>query len=160
MPPLRRVVAARDPRNPGLGWRLYSREPVPAPDPEAVWRAHRIALGIPEGGEDFVYGDAFPHEANLDILHGVDFKKGCYVGQEVVSRVHHRGSNRKRVMRVRFPGEAQAGTPVVAGEAALGSLGSSIVGEGLAMLRIDRLADARSAGIAPTLGGRPIEIVD
>ena len=61
-----------------------------------AYEAHRIALGVPRGGEDFSYGNAFPHEADLDQLHGVDFDKGCYVGQEVVSRVEHRSSARSR----------------------------------------------------------------
>ena len=63
----------------------------------------RIAAGAPKGGLDFAYGDAFPHDANFDLLHGVDFDKGCYVGQEVVSRMKHRGTARKRVARVKLP---------------------------------------------------------
>ena len=70
----------------------------------AAYEAHRIALGVPSGGLDFVYGDAFPHEADMDQLHGVDFQKGCYVGQEVVSRMEHRGSARTRVVPVAFDG--------------------------------------------------------
>ncbi len=74
--------------------------------------AHRIALGVPRGGLDFIYGDAFPHEADIDQLGGVDFDKGCYVGQEVVSRVEHRGSARSRVVPVAFDGGApEAGIP-------------------------------------------------
>ena len=64
------------------------------------YEAHRIALGVPRGGLDFIYGDAFPHEADMDQLGGVDFDKGCYVGQEVVSRIEHRGTARKRVVPV------------------------------------------------------------
>ena len=66
--------------------------------------AHRIALGVPRGGLDFQYNDAFPHEADMDQLNGIDFEKGCYVGQEVVSRVEHRGTARKRVVPVTFRG--------------------------------------------------------
>ena len=62
----------------------------------ADYEAHRIALGVPRGGLDFIYGDAFPHEADMDQLDGVDFDKGCYVGQEVVSRIEHRGTARNR----------------------------------------------------------------
>ena len=68
------------------------------------YEAHRIALGIPSGGVDFRYGDAFPHEADMDQLHGVDFAKGCYVGQEVVSRMEHRGSARTRAVPVALRG--------------------------------------------------------
>src|SRR5262249_41253660 len=56
----------------------------------SIYEAHRIALGVPRGGVDFVYGDTFPHESDMDQLHGVDFDKGCFVGQEVVSRIEHR----------------------------------------------------------------------
>src|SRR5580658_3312142 len=62
------------------------------------YEAHRIAVGVPQGGLDFRYGDAFPHEADMDQLGGVDFQKGCYVGQEVVSRMEHRGTARTRAV--------------------------------------------------------------
>ena len=65
------------------------------------YHAHRIALGVPEGGKDYALGDTFPHEALFDQLNGVSFEKGCYVGQEVVSRMQHRGTARKRVVPVR-----------------------------------------------------------
>ncbi len=71
----------------------------------AAYEAHRIALGVPRGEPDFGYSDAFPHEADMDQLRGVDFDKGCFVGQEVVSRMAHRGSARTRVVPVRFDGE-------------------------------------------------------
>ena len=67
-----------------------------------AYEAHRIALGVPRGGLDFIYGDAFPHEADMDQLAGVDFDKGCYVGQEVVSRVEHRASARSRVVPIAY----------------------------------------------------------
>ena len=70
----------------------------------AAYEAHRIALGVPRGGLDFMYGDAFPHETNMDRLHGVDFDKGCYVGQEVVSRMQHRGTARTRTVRITLDG--------------------------------------------------------
>ena len=80
-----------------------TRPPNSAPrsSPRARYEAHRIALGIPRGGVDFGYGDAFPHEADMDQLGGVDFTKGCYVGQEVVSRMEHRGIARTRAVPVR-----------------------------------------------------------
>ena len=67
---------------------------------EDEYHAHRIALGVPEGGRDYAFGDAFPHEAMFDQLAGVDFNKGCFVGQEVVSRMEHRGTARKRIVGV------------------------------------------------------------
>src|SRR5262249_17878564 len=101
--------AYRDPRDARLGWRaIISRFVHPAnPDqPMAAYDDLRSGLRIPQAGTDFAYLETFPHEANMDLLHGIDFNKGCYVGQEVVSRVHHRGSWRKRIARVFFAGPA------------------------------------------------------
>ena len=107
----------------------------------------------PKGGVDFLYGDAFVHDINLDFMNGVDFKKGCYVGQEVVARVHFRKSARKRIVKIHFDGPAPApGTPVMAGETAIGQIGSTAGTEGLATLRIDRLEEARAEG-APIKAG-------
>jgi folate-binding protein YgfZ len=126
----------------------------------AAYEAHRIALGVPRGGLDFIYGDAFPHETDMDQLGGVDFDKGCFVGQEVVSRIEHRGTARTRVVPVSFDGFApEAGTPVSAGEKAVGTLGSSAQGRGLAMLRLDRAADALAAGQPLTAGGIEMRLV-
>jgi len=126
-----------------------------------TYEAHRIALGIPRGGLDFIYGEAFPHETDMDQFGGIDFEKGCYVGQEVVSRVEHRGTARNRVVPVTFEAFApEAGTPVTAGERAVGTMGSSARGRGLAMLRLDRVADAFAAGLPLTAGGveiRPVK---
>jgi tRNA-modifying protein YgfZ len=120
----------------------------------SAYEAQRIALGVPSGGLDFIYGDAFPHETDMDQLGGVDFEKGCFVGQEVVSRIEHRGTARTRVVPVTFDGFApEAGTPVSAGEKAVGTLGSTAQGRGLAMLRLDRVADALTAGQRLVAGG-------
>ena len=109
---------------------------------------------MPRGGLDFIYGDAFPHETNMDRLHGVDFDKGCYVGQEVVSRMQHRGTARTRTVRVVLDGPApEAGTAIVAGDKPVGTMGSSAAGAGLALVRIDRVADALAAGVPLTSGG-------
>ena len=85
------------------------------------YHAHRIALGVPEGGKDYVFGDAFPHEADLDQLNGVSFSKGCFVGQEVVSRMQHRGTARKRVVPVEGEAPLQSGAEITAGAAAIGT---------------------------------------
>jgi folate-binding protein YgfZ len=116
--------------------------------------AHRIALGAPRGGLDFHYSDAFPHEADMDQLNGVDFQKGCYVGQEVVSRVEHRGTARKRVVPVAFEDFApEAGVRVTVGETEVGVMGSSARGRGLAMLHLGRIGDALAAGQTIVSGG-------
>ena len=124
----------------------------------AAYDAHRIALGVPRGGLDFIYGDAFPHETDMDQLAGVDFDKGCYVGQEVVSRMEHRGTARNRIVPIAAEGFApDGGVPVMAGDRQVGITGSHAGNRGLAMLRLDRVADARAAGTPLSAGGVPIE---
>jgi folate-binding protein YgfZ len=157
----------RDPRHPGLGTRVILPPHVAAAAAAdlgaelvdaAAYEIYRVTLGIPRGGLDFIYGDAFPHEADMDQLNGVDFDKGCFVGQEVVSRMQHRRSARKRVVPVAFDGFGpEAGIPILAGERPIGVMGSSTQGRGLAMLRLDRLADAYSAGDSLVAGGVPIQ---
>jgi tRNA-modifying protein YgfZ len=151
-----------DPRAANLGLRVIAPHELLAKiagADEDAYEAHRIALGIAKGGIDFPYGDTFLHDANLDLMHGVDFKKGCYVGQEVVARVQYRQSARKRIVNIHFDGPAAPpGTPIVAGETALGQVGSAAGAEGLAMLRIDRLEEAKRAGVAIMAGGTKINV--
>ncbi len=152
----------RDPRLPTLGWRIILPPHLAAEAAadmgaelvaEAEFEAHRIALGVPRGGLDFIYGDAFPHEADMDQFHGVDFDKGCYVGQEVVSRMQHRGIARTRVVPVAYDGLApEAGAAVTAADKPVGTFGSSARGRALALLRLDRVADALAAGHALVAG--------
>jgi tRNA-modifying protein YgfZ len=124
------------------------------------YEAHRIALGLPRGGLDFAYGDAFPHEADMDQLGGVDFTKGCYVGQEVVSRIEHRGIARTRAVPVAYDGPApETGVAVTAGGHTLGTMGSAAGGHGIALLRLDRVADALARGEPLLAGERPIRLV-
>lgn len=151
-----------DPRLPALGHRIMIEPHLAAATAAALgaslvdphnYEAHRIALGIPRGGVDFAYGDAFPHEADMDQLAGVDFAKGCYVGQEVVSRMQHRATARTRVVPLAYEGFApQPGTPVMAGDKAIGTLGSSAAGRALALVRLDRVADALAAGLPLAAG--------
>jgi hypothetical protein len=96
----------------------------------------------------------------MDQLHGVDFAKGCYVGQEVVSRIEHRGSARNRVVPIAYDGYApDAGAPVTAGDKSVGTFGSSAAGRALAMLRLDRVADALAAGTPLVAGGANLRLV-
>ena len=126
----------------------------------ATYEAHRIALGVPRGGQDFIYGDTFPHEADMDQLAGVDFQKGCYVGQEVVSRVEHRNSARSRLVPVAYDGGAPGGgLPVMAGDKQIGTVGSTAEGHGIALLRLDRVADAMAAGTPLMAGGIALRVV-
>ena len=147
-----------------LGWRaILPRERVLAIGEEhaPAYEALRIAAGVPKGGVDFAYGDAFPHDPNFDLLHGVDFAKGCCVGQGVVSRMKHRGTARKRVVRLRTLGKPPPpGTPVLDGELAVGALGSSSGREALAMLRLDRVDETKAAGRALSAGGVGVALAE
>jgi len=156
-----------DPRLPALGLRIMiapHRAAAAANDLGVAlvgaedYEAHRIALGVPRGGLDFGYGDAFPHEADMDQLGGVDFEKGCYVGQEVVSRIEHRGIARTRAVALRYDGAApESGAAITAGERQIGTMGSAARGYGIALVRLDRVAEAEQAALAA--GGRPIRLV-
>jgi folate-binding protein YgfZ len=156
-----------DPRLPALGQRVMlpphlAKETAADLGAEVfeaqAYEAHRIAQGVPRGGVDFIYGDAFPHETDMDQLEGVDFDKGCYVGQEVVSRMEHRGTARNRVVPIAASDFApDAGVPVMAGDRPVGITGSHAGNRGLAMLRLDRVADAWAAGTPLTAGGVAIE---
>ena len=169
-PAMKPDLAFADPRNAALGWRIL----VPAELAQkvadligadlvdsAAYDAHRIASGVPRGGLDFMYGDAFPHETNMDRLNGVDFDKGCYVGQEVVSRMQHRGTARTRTVRVIVDGPApEPGAAILAGDRTLGTMGSTAGHNGLALIRIDRAADALDAGVPLTAGGLAIRLAE
>jgi tRNA-modifying protein YgfZ len=172
-----------DPRLPALGWRAIvaaedaaalasppegeaeSREARPGEGESATpghgaYHAHRIALGVPEGGKDFLFNDTFPHEALMDQLNGIDFDKGCYIGQEVVSRMQHRGTARTRIVPVVYEDgfTAEPWSEVTAGERRLGKVGTGANGRGLVMIRLDRAADALAAGETIRAGGMPVRI--
>ena len=159
-----------DPRAPTLGTRILAPQDLAEKvavligadlvGPEA-YEAHRIACGAPRGGLDFIYGDAFPHETNMDRLHGVDFDKGCYVGQEVVSRMQHRGTARTRTVKIILDGPSpETGSPILAGDKQVGTVGSTADNKGLALVRTDRVAEALAAGLALTAGGLPLRLAE
>jgi tRNA-modifying protein YgfZ len=155
------ALAASDPRLPALGWRaILPRQAEAAGASAEDYHAHRIALGVPEGGKDFLFNDAFPHEALMDQLHGVDFDKGCYVGQEVVSRMQHRGTARSRIVPLVYLEGfvAEAGVEVTAGERLIGKTGTAANGRGLALVRLDRAAEAIAAGESIRVGGLPVRL--
>ena len=159
-----------DPRSDALGWRILVPQELTQKVADLIgaelvdssaYEAHRIAAGVPRGGLDFTYSDAFPHETNMDRLHGVDFDKGCYVGQEVVSRMQHRGTARTRTVRIVLEGFApEAGTAILAGDKSVGTIGSTAGQNGLALIRVDRVADALAAGTSLTSGGLAIRLAD
>ncbi len=128
-------------------------------DDPALYDALRIAAGLPEAGRDYALSDAFPHDVLLDLSGGLSFRTGCYVGQEVVSRMQHRGTARRRPVLVK--GEAAlpaTGTEILAGGKPLGALGSVCGALGLAIVRIDRAADALHGGTPITAGGAPVTV--
>jgi len=160
-----------DPRLPALG--LRGLAPVPlevplAPDlvaasralevPAQDYHAHRIALGVPEGGKDYSFGDAFPHDADLDQLHGVSFAKGCFVGQEVVSRMQNRAQVRKRIVAIVGDAPLLAGAEITAGAAVIGTVGSVAGKDALALVRLDRAAEAAAKGTPLMAGGVAIAL--
>jgi len=135
---------------------------VPLPDANATgsdWNAYRIAYGIAESGTDYALGDAFPHDVLLDQIGGVGFQKGCYVGQEVVSRMQHRGTARRRVLIAHGESPLPApGAEISAGGRTIGTLGSASGKEGLAIVRIDRVKDAMDRGDAIMAADVPIAL--
>jgi folate-binding protein YgfZ len=154
------AIVYADPRLPELGHRLILPKAAALADigcavaPESDYHALRIALGVPEGGRDYAFGDTFPHEALFDQLNGVDFAKGCFVGQEVVSRMEHRGTARKRIVPVEGEAELPApGTSVEADGAVIGALGSVGGSAALALVRLDRAELAVTGGKQITAGG-------
>ena len=163
-------LAFADPRNDGLGYRVLIPEDLKLKLSDLIgaelvdsaeYEAHRIALGVPRGGLDFMYSDAFPHETNMDRLAGVDFDKGCYVGQEVVSRMQHRGTARTRSVKVLLDGASpEPGATILAGDKPVGTIGSSAGGKGIALVRIDRVAEALDAGQPLTAGGLPLTLAE
>ena len=120
--------------------------------PDTSYDAARIARGIAEQGPDFAPDTMFPHDIGMDLLGGVDFKKGCYIGQEVVSRMEHRGTARRRPVIVSGI-DAPAGTAVVAGGRESGAIGQVIDGKAVAIVRLDRFD-----GGAVMVGGKPVTV--
>jgi hypothetical protein len=135
-----------DPRPAEIGWRAIGT----GQDAEAVgYDAARIARGLADSAADIGSAELFPHQANLDQLGGVSFKKGCYVGQEVVSRMEHRGTARNRILPVTVTGAMPPkGTEIRAGEKLVGTLLSSSGPFALALIRLDRLAEAQGPLVA------------
>ena len=135
--------AFADPRHPSLGWRAYDGRPGQTVD----WDALRVAAGVPESGIELIPNDTFPLEVDFERLCGVDFRKGCYVGQEVTARMKHKTELRKGLRRVRIEGEAPVGTELIAEDGRVaGTLYTQSGGEGLAYLRFDRAAGDMRAG--------------
>jgi hypothetical protein len=159
------VYIFADPRHAGLGVRLVGPEAVLAglakgfeQADAGAYHLRRVGLGIPEMGKDYPSLDAFPHEVLLDQLAGVDFRKGCYIGQEVVSRMEHRGTARTRALPLRFTNGfgGIGGAAVMAGDRQIGSIGECFGDRAIALVRLDRLEEALTSGQSLTTGGVPV----
>lgn len=143
-----------DPRLPALGWRGYGAEPPrgAAIADEDVREAQKLALGVP-GPADWGSEKTYPIEANFDLLNGIDFKKGCFVGQETTSRMKRRGTVKTRMLPIRFEGAApEPGSEILAGTLRAGEVLSGREGGAMALVRLDRIAGELA------VNGRPIRI--
>jgi tRNA-modifying protein YgfZ len=146
--------AVLDPRDPGLGWRLHAADPAAvlvgvAPLDPADWQARRIALAVPETGVELLPDDSYILESGFERLNGVDFRKGCYVGQEVTARMKHKAELRKGLVPVAVEGPPPPpGTAITADGKPAGTLFSVAAGRGLAHLRFDRATEPMHAGAA------------
>ncbi len=138
-------IAFPDPRLPALGWRIIAPKGDGAIDGDYDLR--RIALGVPEFGRDFNADEIFPLDVNYDVLNGVSYAKGCFVGQEVASRMKRKGEVRKRTVIAEFDGPApDKGAAIIAGDFTLGHVMSGAEGAALALIRLDRWEKAKAAG--------------
>ncbi|WP_404405831.1 YgfZ/GcvT domain-containing protein [Pelagibacterium halotolerans] len=144
-------ISHADPRGGGLGYRVIAET-----DAAADWargdapEAARIGAGIAALGWDFGTEEAFPHDIGMDQLDGVDFKKGCYVGQEVVSRMQHRGTARRRPVIVSGIGEAARGDSLVLDGKSVGTIGTPVAGKAVAIVRVDKVSDANAVTLNDT----------
>ena len=141
-----------DPRLPSLGWRGYGAE-ADAGAAESDYDRHRLAIGVP-GPADWGEDASYPLEADFDLLNAIDFKKGCFIGQETTSRMKRRGSIKSRMLPITFEGEAPAvGAEILAGTLRAGEVLSGIHGRAMALVRLDRIE-----GAALTADGRACEV--
>ncbi|MBX5228899.1 folate-binding protein YgfZ [Rhizobium sp. NLR9b] len=153
------IGGARDSRFAKAGVPLRRRAGRHGDDAPSLYDALRIRHGIVTSGSDFALQDAFPHDVLMDLNDGLSFKKGCYVGQEVVSRMQHRGTARRRVVTVSAATTLpQMGTQITAAGKPVGTLGSVEGGSGLAIVRIDRAGAAMAEGTPLLAGQTPVSL--
>ncbi len=144
-----------DPRLGGLGLRGYDAPPPKMANevPEATYQAHRLALGVPDPEADAPADTTYPIEANFDLLNGIDFKKGCFVGQETTSRMKRRGTIKTRMLPIHFDGPVPAfGTEILNGDLRAGQVLNGQGGQAMAAMRLDRLEGALN------IDGRPVRV--
>lgn len=142
-----------DPRLPVLGWRIYDAAPEPTAT-EDDYDAFRLAQGVPDPARDCLPDKTFPIEGNFDLLHGIDFQKGCFVGQETTSRMKRRGAIKNRMLPITFEGPSPAfGAELLAGDLRAGEVLSGREGRAMALVRLDRIEEAEL-----TVDGRPVSV--
>lgn len=156
-----------DPRDSRLGLRLIVRTgsgQAPVRElsgaqfaEEVQYLAMRVTVGIAEGRYDYPLGDTYPHEANFDLINGVSFKKGCFVGQEVVARMENKTVVRKRVAKI-AGSNLTAGADIKIGDVSIGTVGSVSGRDGLGLVRLDRVAEAVQKSQAITVSGHDVTV--
>ncbi len=148
-------ISFADPRLPALGWRIIGSHHDSAQS--ADYDRRRVARGVPEFGKDFGSDEMFLLDVNYDVLNGVSYKKGCFVGQEVTSRMKRKTDVRKRALIVECKDASfEKGAPATAGDSTLGEILSSTNHQALAVIRLDRWEKAKAAGVTPTCDGREV----
>ncbi len=135
--------AVRDPRHSDLGWRLYGETEG---QDETDYDSIRVKHNIPEAFSELIPDETYILEAGFERIHGVDFKKGCYVGQEVTARMKHKTELRKGFVRVALLGPVCPGTEILAAGRAAGKICTVAGKEAIAYLRLDRAKNDLSAG--------------
>ncbi|MBX3595943.1 MAG: folate-binding protein YgfZ [Rhizobiaceae bacterium] len=138
-------------------FRDYGREAAATASREE-WNLLRVENGVAESGSDYELGDAFPHDVLLDQLDGVGFRKGCYIGQEVVSRMQHRGTARRRVLLAESAQPLNPQAEIFADGKPVGRLGTTVGTKGLAIARIDRVKAAMDAGVPLLAEGTELKL--
>ena len=155
-------IAFPDPRLPDLGFRALVEADRAShfPAGESDYEAMRIPLAVPEGGKDYAYGDAFPHEACFDLLNGVNFKKGCYVGRGSWCSGCSTGARHARACSqfqrpARCPLAVRTFSWMASRWARLGSVSEN---RGIALARLDKVAEAMAKGQSLEAGGIPVSL--
>ncbi|EJF75213.1 folate-binding protein YgfZ [Bartonella alsatica] len=138
--------------------RIYGKTSFPAPEYHDNWDRLRIRYAIAESNKDYEIGKVFPHDINYDQINGLALNKGCYIGQEIVSRMHHRHIARRRILLVKSQHELTSKSSVEAGTKVLGYLGTCAAKEALALMRIDHVKDAMDNNITFTVKNIPVTI--
>jgi len=141
-----------DPRHASLGRRLITTDYLDSSDD---YDAHRLALGVVDSEWDFMTVTTFPADANMDLMNGVDFKKGCFVGQEVVSRMKRMTTVKKRMRTIELGGVAKAGDALICGARVIGEIYHVNGSLAMGLVRFDRL---KAAHVEPTVNGNKVRI--